>query len=93
PALKWQPTDATSLTLLAEYQEDRTAYVYGLPAQGTVLPNINGKIPRNRYTGEPGFDKFVMKRYSVGYLFEHAFTDQLKLRNSVRYFHADSTYF
>ncbi len=93
PALKWQPTDATSLTLLAEYQEDRTVYVYGLPAQGTVLPNVNGRIPRNRYTGEPGFDKFVMKRYSIGYLFEHAFTDQLKLRNSLRYFHADSTYF
>ena len=58
-----------------------------------VLPNPNGSIPRNRFTGEPGFDKFIMKRYSIGYLFEHAFTDQLKLRNSVRYFHADSTYF
>ncbi|MGE7084175.1 TonB-dependent siderophore receptor [Achromobacter xylosoxidans] len=93
PALKWQPSDATSLTLLAEYQEDRTVYVYGLPGQGTVLPNPNGRIPRNRFTGEPGFDKFIMKRYSIGYLFEHAFTDQFKLRNSVRYFHADSTYF
>ena len=42
-----------SLTLLAEYQQDRTVYVYGLPAQGTVLPNPNGRIPRNRFTGEP----------------------------------------
>ena len=43
-----------SLTLLAEYQQDRTVYVYGLPAQGTVLPNPNGRIPRERFTGEPG---------------------------------------
>ncbi|WP_419342139.1 TonB-dependent siderophore receptor [Achromobacter sp. PD1] len=92
PAITWQPSAATSLTLLAEYQKDHTVYVYGLPAQGTVLPNVNGRIPRNRFTGEPGFDKFNMERYSIGYLFEHAFNSQLKLRNSARYFHADSTY-
>ena len=92
PALKWQPSAATSLTLLAEYQKDRTVYVDGLPAQGTLLPNGNGQMARNRFTGEPGFDKFNLERYSVGYLFEHAFSDQLKLRNSLRYFHSDNAY-
>ena len=92
PAIKWQPNEATSLTLLAEYQQDRTVYVYGLPAQGTVLPNPNGRIPRNRFTGEPGLDEFKMKRYSVGYLFEHAFTSQLKLRHNLRYINAKSDY-
>ena len=92
PAIKWQPNEATSLTLLAEYQQDRTVYVYGLPAQGTVLPNPNGRIPRERFTGEPGLDEFKMKRYSVGYLFEHAFSSQLKLRHNLRYINAKSDY-
>ncbi|KAG1258516.1 hypothetical protein G6F65_015552 [Rhizopus arrhizus] len=92
PAIKWQPSEATSLTLLAEYQKDRTAYVYGLPAQGTVLPNINGDIPRDRFTGEPGLDEFKMERFSVGYLFEHAFSSQLKLRHNLRYVNAKSDY-
>lgn len=92
PAIKWQPNAATSLTLLTDYQKDKTNYAYGLPAQGTVLPNIFGPIPRNRFTGEPGYSKFDATRYSIGYLFEHAFNDQLKLRNSLRYFHSTSDF-
>jgi iron complex outermembrane receptor protein len=87
PALKWQPSAATSLTLLSEYQRDRTAYVYGLPVEGTVLPNPNGRIPRERFQGEPGFDKYDNERWSIGYLFEHAFNQDLKLRQNLRYFH------
>jgi iron complex outermembrane receptor protein len=92
PAIKWQPNATTSFTLLTDYQKDKTNYVYGLPAQGTVLPNIFGPIPRNRFTGEPGYSKFDATRYSIGYLFEHAFNDQLKLRNSLRYFHSTSDF-
>jgi iron complex outermembrane receptor protein len=92
PALKWQPNAATSLTLLADYQRDRTNYVYWLPAQGTIFPTIHGKIPRSRFTGEPGYSKFDVDRYSVGYLFEHAFNDRLKLRHSLRHFHSDSDF-
>lgn len=92
PALKWQPSTDTSLTLLSEYQEDKTRYVYGLPGSGTVNANPNGRIKRDLFTGEPGYDKFNLKRYSVGYLFEHAFNDQLKLRNNVRYYRAANEY-
>ncbi|MFT3812852.1 MAG: TonB-dependent siderophore receptor [Acidovorax sp.] len=92
PSIKWQPNAGTSLTLLAEYQKDHTAYVYGLPAEGTVLPNINGQIPRNRFVGEPGHDKFDTERYSIGYIFEYAFNDSLKLRHSLRYFHSNNNY-
>ncbi len=92
PALKWQPNAATSLTLLADYQKDRTNYVYGLPENGTIFPTRYGKIPRHRFTGEPGYSKFDMDRYSVGYLFEHALNDRLTLRNSLRYFHAKTNF-
>lgn len=86
PSLSWKPTDKTSLTILSEYQKDRTAYVYGLPAEGTVLFNPNGHISRSRFVGEPGFDKFDNTRWSIGYLFEHVFSDQLKIRNNTRYY-------
>lgn len=92
PALRWQPSADTSLTLLAEYHEDKTAYVYGLPGPGTVLPNPSGRLPRNRFTGEPGYDRFHLQRHSVGYLFEHAFSEQLKLRHSLRHYRAENVY-
>lgn len=92
PALKWQPDAATSLTLLAEYQKDLTAYNNGLPQSGTLLPNINGKISRDRFLGEPGLDKFDNTRWSLGYLFEHAFSDELKFRHNLRYLNAKNDY-
>lgn len=92
PSLKWQPDAATSLTLLTEFQQDHTAYVDALPAAGTVRPNPNGAMLRSRFTGEPGYDRFKLKRYSIGYLFEHAFSEQWKLNHSLRYFHAQNDY-
>lgn len=85
PALQWKPNGVTSLTLLAEYQRDHTAYVGdGLPTVGTALPNTNGRIARSRFTGEPGYDRYDTRRHSVGYLLEHQFSAQLRLRHSLR---------
>ncbi|PAT39996.1 TonB-dependent siderophore receptor [Vandammella animalimorsus] len=92
PALKWQPSANTALTLLAHYQHDRTAYLYGLPAEGTLLPNPNGRIPRQRLIGEPGFDRYAHDLYALGYQFEHAFSPALKLRHNLRYFKGDGQY-
>lgn len=89
PALKWQPNESTSLTLLSEYQRDETAYVYGLPTSGTIVSNPNGDIPRERFTGEPGFDEYDNERYSIGYLLEHDFSNSLHLQHSLRTFRAD----
>ncbi|WP_285962094.1 TonB-dependent siderophore receptor [Pseudomonas tohonis] len=90
PSLTWQPDDATSLTLLATYQKSRTAYVYGLPAEGTVRPNPNGHISRHTFTGEPGYDKSVITAWDIGYRFEHAFNDDLKVRQNLRYFESEN---
>ncbi|SER91497.1 iron complex outermembrane recepter protein [Vreelandella subterranea] len=92
PAFKWQPNEATSLTLLSEYQRDETTYIYGLPASGTILPNPNGKIPQERFVGEPGFDDYDNESYSLGYLFEHDFSNQLKLRHNFRRFYSDRNF-
>ncbi|MGO3770007.1 MAG: TonB-dependent siderophore receptor, partial [Vreelandella alkaliphila] len=92
PAFKWQPNANTSLTLLSEYQRDETTYVYGLPASGTILSNPNGDIPRERFVGEPGFDDYDNESYSLGYLFEHDISNNLKLRHNLRSFHSDRDY-
>lgn len=85
PALTWTPSAATSLTLLGYYQQIRTRFAPPMPYANTRF----NQIPRKLFIGEPGYDRFDSDQYAVGYLFEHAFTDTLKLRHSLRYFHAD----
>ncbi|WP_043817554.1 TonB-dependent siderophore receptor, partial [Rubrivivax gelatinosus] len=89
PSLRWQPDAATSLTLQADLQHDHTAYVYGLPAEGTVLANPNGRLPRDTFVGEPGYDRYDLQRRSLGYLFEHVFDERFTLRHSLRSYRAD----
>ena len=91
PALKWQPSAATSLTLLTHYQEKETAYRYPLPMVGTLLPSPFGKLPSDRFVGEPDFDEQKTTQYSLGYVFEHAFSDNVKLRHSARYLDSRAT--
>lgn len=85
PALTWRPDANTSLTLLGHYQRSRSVYIYGLPPEVTILPNANGHVSSSTFVGEPGYDHYESTTTAAGYLFEHAFSDRLKLRNSVRY--------
>lgn len=85
PSLTWQPSDDTRLTILASYQQDNTANSQALPAAGTLEPNPNGTVPIDRFTGEPGFDGVDRTEHSIGYLFEHRFTEDLELRQRARY--------
>lgn len=85
PALTWAPTAATSLTLLGYYQQIRTRFAAPMPYANTRF----NQIPRDLFIGEPAYDRYDSDQYALGYLFEHNFTDALKLRHSLRYFHAD----
>ncbi|MDQ8034183.1 MAG: TonB-dependent siderophore receptor [Bordetella sp.] len=88
PAFTWQPSAATSLTLLGFYQNDRQVPLYGtLPAAGTLLSNPNGRLPRDRYAGEPDWDIYKREQTSVGYLFSHAANETWTLRQNLRYSH------
>lgn len=97
PSLTWRPSDATQLTLLTDYQKnDRGQGYQAWPRVGTLVSSPFGKISTSRFVGEPGVDKYVQERYSVGYQFEHAFNQHLTLRQNLRYQHmrtdAISTY-
>jgi len=86
PALTWKPSDATTLTFLSHYQKDDTQPSQRLPAKGTLRSNANGKIPTNRFTGEPNVDQYSREEFAVGYALEHRVNDAVTLRQNTRYY-------
>ncbi|RUR72024.1 TonB-dependent siderophore receptor [Chlorogloeopsis fritschii PCC 9212] len=73
--------ERTSFTLEGEYTQTNETNFTGLPAVGTVLPNPNGRIPRNRFVGNPDF-VLTSKRSRVGYRLQHEFSDNWSLQNA-----------
>ncbi len=91
PALKWQPSSATSVTLLGSYQKNERGQGYqALPQAGTLDPNPNGRIPTSRFVGEPGFDRFDQERASIGYEVQHQVNQAWTLRQNLRYTEQDT---
>jgi iron complex outermembrane receptor protein len=88
PAVAWQPTSRTSLTLLGSYQQIRTRFAPPMPHAAL----IDETIPRDLFIGEPGYDRFDSDLFTVGYLFEHRFNEHFKLRNNLRYFNAETDF-
>lgn len=91
-SLRWTPSAETSLLLFANYQHNDTLYYYGLPYAGTADRNPNGRIARDRYVGEPGFNKFDTFNHTLGYQLNHRFNDTLSFRQNLLYFRSDYDY-
>ncbi len=91
PALNWQPSNDTSLTILTHYQDDdfEGGFVNRVPAFGSVFPNPNGEIPDDFYQGDPNFNDWDRQAYSFGYEFEHRFNDTWTVRQNTRYMRND----
>ncbi|CAO3435585.1 TonB-dependent siderophore receptor [Azospirillum doebereinerae] len=85
PAFTWRPDDTMSLTLLGYYQKSETSYYSGVPYQGSVLPNPNGRIARNRYLGDPDLNYWNTEAYYIGYLFEKQINKAITVRSGLRY--------
>jgi iron complex outermembrane receptor protein len=70
PAITWRPDERTSWTVLYNYQHDPKTGDYGaVPLQGSILPNPNGRIPRDFYSGEPDYERFDRTQNAVTSLF------------------------
>jgi iron complex outermembrane recepter protein len=94
PSVTFRPDRDTSLTLLGSYQYDPQGGLFNpLPAAGTILPNINGHLSSHDYLGNPATDRMQRQQLTIGYLFEHAFSDTWKIRQSARYLHQDMTFY
>ncbi|WP_183753716.1 TonB-dependent siderophore receptor [Pseudochelatococcus contaminans] len=93
PSVTWQPTEATSLTILSSYQRDpETGFYGGLPAAGTRLPNPNGRIPSSFFPGDPIFEGFSRNTAQIGYEFSHRFNETWAVRQNARFQHIESKF-
>jgi iron complex outermembrane receptor protein len=93
PSLTFRPTADTTLTVMAQYQRiqsDGGGAPQALPAVGTLLPNVNGAIPTNRYIGDPNYDNFSNEQVMVGYALSHRLNDTWQFRQNVRFTHVDT---
>jgi iron complex outermembrane recepter protein len=72
----------TNLIIEGDYIKTRdSGFMPFVPPIGSVLPNPNGRIPRNRNIGEPT-DEIDGSVIRVGYQLEHKLNDNWSLRNS-----------
>jgi iron complex outermembrane receptor protein len=87
PSLTWRPSGATALTLIGRIQRDNGRQPMPLPAIGTVLPNVNRKIPINRYNGEleANANKMSQANQQFGYQLTHAIGESLSLHQNARF--------
>jgi iron complex outermembrane receptor protein len=93
PAVTWRPNSSTTLTLLGQYmKEDDVPNNRFLPPEGIVKPNPNGPIPRDFFTGEPGYDTFQQEQWSIGYQLEHRIDPVWTVRQYLRYRKTDVDY-
>jgi iron complex outermembrane receptor protein len=86
PSLTWQISPGTRLTVESEYSAAKSPNDRGLPAAGTVLPNVNGRLPRSRFIGEPDddLDKNERNNFRIGYILDHQFNADWQFRNTAR---------
>ncbi|WP_043879769.1 TonB-dependent siderophore receptor [Azorhizobium caulinodans] len=94
PAVTFQPTGQTSLTLLTSYQKtEKGGSEQSLPMANTVFATPGTpKISPSLYLGAPGLTNWTVENLSAGYEFKHEFDSGWKLTQNARYTHSDVDY-
>ncbi len=94
PSLTWRPSEDTEWTFRLRWQKDRAGGDSGgvYPWEGTVLSNPNGRIPSDRFTGEPQADNFNADHLAFGWAFEHRFDSDWLFRQNLRVIDNDVDY-
>lgn len=80
PVLAIKFSEQTRVTLDLEYLSDDRTFDNTIP----VIGRQPGDVPISRFLGEPD-DKKQTTDFFTGYLFEHDFSENWKLRNAFRY--------
>ena len=84
PVLSWNISDRTKVTFESEYSQVNTPFDAGLPVEGTIEPNPNGEIPRDRFVGEPDIDDSQNSVFKISYDLEHEFNDNWQFNSTFR---------
>ena len=93
PMLTFAPDDATSVTLILNYQRDPEAASYsGVPVYGSALANPFGQFATDLNVSEPAYEAFDRKQKSATLLFRHDFSPSLSWATSARYLDVDLHY-
>jgi iron complex outermembrane receptor protein len=92
PAVTWQPSADTTLTLLSDYQRDVTGNAFPLSVGTVSGGRITNVTALPLMLGDPSFNRFTQEQYRVGYQFEHRFSDDLMVRSKARFGHLDLDY-
>lgn len=85
PALTWQPSDKTKVTILTKHQRNEGLSNNSLPAVGTVLNNPNGSIPVSRNSGSLKQNHESYESTTVGYIWDQKLADNWGFRQNTRY--------
>lgn len=81
PSLIFLPDDDTKILIEGMYSRDKwDAFFNGVPAEGTVLPNPNGPLPRSRHIADPSFDGTKRRTNEISARLEHDFTPDVSFR-------------
>jgi iron complex outermembrane recepter protein len=84
-AFKFELGENTDLKFDSQYIKINQSYLSGLPAIGTVLPNPNGEIPRDRNFASEDRE-YSPEVFRVGYDLEHRLSENWRLRNAFYFF-------
>lgn len=87
PSLTWAPNEDTALTLYAQLQrDDGLADYQALPKIGSLDRGPDGqRIDRDAFLGDSHYNDYRRDQFVLGYDFSHAFSDDLKYRQTARY--------
>ncbi len=81
PSVVFLPSDNTKILIEGMYSRDQwDAFYNGVPAEGTVLPNPNGPLPRSLHLADPSFDGTVRRTSEINARLEHEFTPDISFR-------------
>lgn len=91
PSLRINMTDATRLTILANYTAVDEHHIPGtwLPYEGTVTEASFGRISRDFNASEPDYDYYTRTQGYVGYELEHDFGSGWSFSQKARYTHVN----
>ncbi len=86
PSVDWQATEDTLVNFNLYYQNDPEAGIYtSLPASGLFLPNDNGELPQDAFSGDANWNEFDKEVLLAGYKINHNINGNWNFLQNFRY--------
>lgn len=91
PSIDWQVSDRTLVNFNLYYQNDPDMGIYtSLPASGLFLPNSNGELQPDAFSGDANWNTYDREQLLVGYKINHQFNDQWTFLHNARFMDAEA---